>query len=143
MFNRWARMVGKPELVDDPRFQDDLQRGRHGEELSNLMSEWCASLTRVEALAKLEEARIPGGAVNSPREVLQDKSILAAEPFEYMEYPGVKGTVPIVKPPIALSRTPASIRRRPPRAGEHTDEVLTEIGYSQAAIAQLRERGIV
>jgi formyl-CoA transferase len=143
MFKRWARLIGKPELVDDSRFHDDLQRGRHGEYLSSVMSEWCAPLTRAEALAQLEEARIPAGSVNSPREVLQDESILATEPFEQMEYPGVRGTVPIVKPPVFLSRTPASIRRRPPRSGEHTDEVLKEIGYAPAAIAQLRELGVV
>ncbi|GAA4353580.1 CoA transferase [Variovorax defluvii] len=143
MFKRWARMIGKPELVDDPRFRDDLQRGQHGEELSGLMSEWCAPLTRAEALARLEEARIPAGAVNSPREVLQDPAILAADPFKAMDYPGVKRPVPIVKPPIFLSRTPASIRRRPPRAGEHTDEVLAELGCSPERIAQLREQGVV
>ncbi|MBS0473560.1 MAG: CoA transferase [Proteobacteria bacterium] len=143
MFKRWARLIGKPELVDDPRFQDDLQRGHHGEYLSDLMSEWCAPMTRAEALAKLEGARIPAGAVNSPREVLQDESISAAEPFEMMEYPGVKTPVPIVKPPIFLSRTPAAVVRRPPLAGEHTNEVLMEIGYSPDAIAQLSERGIV
>lgn len=143
MFKRWARLIGRPELVDDLRFQDDLQRGRHGEYLSELMNQWCAQRTRAEALARLEEARIPAGAVNSPREVLQDPSILAAEPFEFMAYPGVKEPVPIVKPPVFLSRTPASMRRRPPRAGEHTDEVLGEIGYSAESIAELRSLGIV
>lgn len=143
MFKRWATMIGKPELVDDPRFQDDLQRGQHGEYFSELMNEWCADFTRAEVLQKLEQARIPAGPVNSPREVLEDESILAAEPFEYMEYPGVDGTIPIVKSPVFLSRTPASIRRRPPRAGEHTDEILTELGLDAARIAQLREQGIV
>ncbi|MFT3721546.1 CaiB/BaiF CoA transferase family protein [Pseudorhodoferax sp.] len=143
MFKRWARMVGQPELVDDPRLQDDLQRGRHGEYLSGVMSEWCAGLTRAEALAQLEEARIPAGAVNSPREVLQDDAIRAAEPFEPMAYPGVPEPVPIVKAPVFLSRTPSSIRRRAPLAGEHTDEILAEIGYSPAMVAQLHAGGIV
>jgi formyl-CoA transferase len=143
MFKRWARLIGKPELVDDERFQSDLQRGEHGEHLSSLMSEWCGQFTRAEALARLEDARIPAGPVNSPREVLRDDAILASEPFHALEYPGVKEPVPLVKPPVSLSRTPASIRQRPPRSGEHTEEVLTEIGYSLAAIAQLREQGIV
>lgn len=143
MFKRWATLIGKPELVGDPRFQDDLQRGQQGEYFSGLMSAWCAPLTRAEALAQLEAARIPAGAVNSPREVLQDEVIGATQPFESMDYPGVPRPVPIVKAPVFLSRTPSAILRRPPQAGEHTDEVLQEIGYSAEAIAQLRQDGIV
>ena len=143
MFKRWAGLIGKPELVGDLRFQDDLQRGQHGEIISDLMSDWCASMTRSQALAKLEEARIPAGPVNSPREVLQDQSILAAEPFEPVNYPGIERPVPIVKAPVFMSRTAASIRRRPPMTGEHTDEILTELGYSSARIAALRKQGIV
>jgi formyl-CoA transferase len=143
MFKRWARLVGRPELADDPRFQDDLERGRHGEFFSDVMNQWCGRFTRAEALAKLEEARIPAGSVNSPREVLEDEAIGAAEPFHRVEYPGVKEPVPLVKAPVFLSRTPSRIWRRPPRLGEHTDEVLREIGYSPERIAQLREEGIV
>jgi formyl-CoA transferase len=143
MFKRWTRLVGRTELLDDPRFQDDVERGKHGEFFSNIMNAWCAQYTRAEALARLEQARIPAGAVNSPREVLEDEIINAAEPFHEVEYPGVKTPVPVVKSPVFLSRTPPSIERRPPRAGEHTDEVLREIGYTQERIAQLREQGIV
>jgi len=143
MFRRWAIMIGKPELADDPRFQTDLQRGQNGEAISQMMSDWCAPLTRAEALAQLQAARIPAGPVNSPRETLQDETVLATQPFVAMDYPGVNGTVPVVKPPVMLSRTPASIRRRAPLVGEHTDEVLAEIGYSTEAIAQLHAAGIV
>lgn len=143
MFKRWLMLIGRPELEQDPRFSDDLSRGQHGEVLSGLMNEWAASLTRAQALEKLEQARIPAGAVNSPREVFEDEAIMATEPFEHMDYPGVANPVPIVKPPIFLSRTPAHIQRRPPTPGEHTDEVLGELGYTTAQIARWREQGIV
>lgn len=143
MFKRWARLVGKPELVDDPRFDDDRKRGEHGELLSGYMSEWCARHTREEALALLEEARIPAGPVQSPRQVLEDEGVLASNPFYWTRYPGVEEPLPIVAPPISMSRTPPSIERRPPTAGEHTDEVLRELGYAPAAIKDLRARGVV
>lgn len=143
MFARWARAIGKPELADDPRFQDDLQRGEHGEYFSELMTEWCAQFPRDVALARLEQARVPAGPVSSPREVLEDEGVRAAGVLHPVEYPGVKGTVPLTATPVTLSRTPPSIRRRPPRTGEHTDEVLGEIGYSPARIAALREQGVV
>jgi len=143
MFKRWSRMIAKPELVDDERFQDDLQRGEHGEYLSGLMSDWCGQFTRREALARLEEARIPAGPVNSPREVLDDEAIRASGAFQPVEYPGIDQPVPLASPPVSLSRTPPEIRRRPPTAGEHTDEVLQELGYAPAQIAELRSRRIV
>lgn len=143
MFTRWARAIGKPELVDDERFQDDPQRGQHGEYLSDVMSAWCAQYTRTEALRKLEEARVPAGPVNSPREALEDEAILASGSFHPVEYPGVESRVPLVETPVTLSRTPPSIERRPPRTGEHTEEVLREIGYAPQRIAALRAQRVI
>jgi formyl-CoA transferase len=143
MFKRWAGLIGRPELLHDPRFEDDKKRGEHGDLLSAYMSEWCGQRTRDESLALLEQARIPAGPVQSPRQVLEDETIRASEPFHWVRYPGVDEPVPIVAPPISMSRTPPSIERRPPTAGEHTDEVLRELGYSHSAIEDLRARGIV
>lgn len=143
MFKRWARVVGRPELADDPRLQDDLARGEHGEELSRLMADWCAMRTRPQALAELEAGRVPAGAVNSPREALADPIIAAADALRPTDFPGLPQPVPLTATPVELSRTPPSIRRRPPSCGEHTEEVLQEIGYSPEAIAALRAKGVV
>jgi formyl-CoA transferase len=143
MFGRWARLVGRPELVDDPRFADDTARGEHGELLSEYMQQWCAPRTRDEALAALEKARIPAGPVHSPRQVLEDPMVQDAEPFRWLPYPGLEGSAPVPATPVSLSRTPPAITRRAPRAGEHTDEVLREIGYTPEDIVGLRARGVV
>jgi formyl-CoA transferase len=143
MFKRWVRMVGRPQLLEDERFKDDVSRGQHGELLSAWMSEWCAQYTRDEALARLEEARIPAGPVHSPRQVLEDEAIRASGAFHPVDYPSIDKPVPLVSPPVSLSRTPPSIDRRPPQAGEHTDEILQELGYSPDDIAALRERKVV
>jgi formyl-CoA transferase len=143
MFKRWARLVGQPELMADERFQDDISRGRHGELLGSMMAQWCARLSREDALARLEEAKIPAGAVNSPREVLENQDIQASGAFHHVDYPGIAEGVPLVTSPVSLSRTPASIERRPPTAGEHTDEILLELGYSEKDIALLRQAGAV
>ena len=143
MFKRWARLVGRIELVDDPRFRNDVSRGEHGELLSSIMSEWCAQFTRAQALARLEEAKIPAGAVNSPREVLEDPAIREAGAFQTVTYPGVDRPVPLAAPPVTLSRTPPALSRRPPTAGEHTDEILADLGYTSSMIAALRDLGTV
>jgi formyl-CoA transferase len=143
MFKRWVRLIGKPELLEDLRFEDDTKRGQHGDLLSEHMSEWCAQRTRDESLALLEQARIPAGPVQSPRQVLEDKTILAAEPFHWVRYPGLDEPVPIVAPPLSMSRTPSSMERPPPTAGEHTEEVLQQLGYSRDAIDDMRSRRVV
>ncbi len=143
MFKRWARAIGQPQLIDDDRLQGDLERGTHGEELSEIMAEWCAQHTRDDALSLLEVARVPAGPVNSPRDVLNDPVILAADPFRPIDFPGMPRPVPLTATPVELSRTPPSIRLRPPTCGEHTDELLQELGYSNEDIVGLRAKGIV
>ncbi|MDO5680536.1 MAG: CoA transferase [Pelistega sp.] len=143
MFTRWADLIGRPELVHDQRFINDLKRGENGEILCSLMSEWCKAFTRSEALDKLEKARIPAGPVNSPRDVLNDPFIRVTKPFEWIKHPGVNNKIPIVKAPVFLSRTPASIDLRPPQHGEHTDKVMQELGYMQADINYLKAIGVL
>ncbi|MFD1559476.1 CaiB/BaiF CoA transferase family protein [Paraburkholderia silviterrae] len=143
MFKRWTQLVGRPELLDDPRFADDRLRGENGEFLSDVMSAWCRDLSQAEALAQLEEARIPAAPVNSPRQALEDETIKAANLIQWMDYPGAPKKVPIFATPVSLSRTPPEIRTRAPRTGEHTDEILAGIGLDPQAIADLRLREIV
>lgn len=143
MFRNWTRLVGRPELLDDPRFADDRLRGEHGEFLSGVMSDWCRDKTLGECLALLEKARIPAGRVNSPRQALQDETVQAADLIHWMDYPGAPRQVPIFATPVSLSRTPPEIRQRAPLNGEHTDEILAGIGLGAQEIAGLRQRNIV
>lgn len=143
MFRNWTRLVGRPELLDDPRFADDGLRGEHGEFLSSVMSEWCRDRTLDECLALLERARIPAGRVNSPRQALRDETVRAADLIRWMDYPGAPAQVPIFATPVSLSRTPPEIRQRAPLNGEHTDEILAALGYDADAVAGLRRRGVV
>ncbi|WP_198968718.1 CaiB/BaiF CoA transferase family protein [Xylophilus sp. ASV27] len=143
MFKSWTRLVNRPELLDDPRFASDRLRGEHGEFLSSVMSEWSRNRTLGEALALLEEARIPAARVNSPRQALEDETIQSANLIHWMDYPGAPKKVPIFATPVTLSRTPPEIRQRAPLNGEHTDEVLAGIGLDAQRIADLRRRRIV
>ncbi len=60
-----------------------------------------------------------------------------------MEYPGAKMPVPVLQEPVKLSRTPLTIRRRAPQLGEHTEQILLELGYDEAVIARLKADRVV
>ncbi len=143
LFERWARLLGEEHWLSDPRFLTDEYRGENGELLSQRMQRWCAQFTSDEALRRLEEARIPAGPVLSPQQLLDDPHVQQAEMFSWMDYPGVAGQVPMMKAPYAFSELDTSIRQRPPSLGEHTDQILKSIGYSENDIKALREKRVV
>lgn len=143
LFVRWCRLMGNEDLSADPRFKDDLARGDNGEALSAIMQKWCGDRTVAEALELLEANRIPAGAVYTPQQTLEDKHVNEAEFFHKMDFPGVAKPVPVLQEPVKLSRTPLTIRRRAPTLGEHTDDILTELGYDAEAIEKLRADRVV
>lgn len=143
LFVRWCKLMGDEKLAADPRFKDDLARGDNGEALSDIMQKWCDTRTVAEALAALEASRIPAGPVYSPQQALDDKHVQEAKFMHAMEFPGAAKPVPVLQEPVKLSRTPLSIRRRAPKLGEHTDQILQELGYTADAIAKLKTDRVV
>ncbi|MBI3213053.1 MAG: CoA transferase [Mycobacterium sp.] len=143
MFKRWCRMVHQLDLFDDPRFADDDLRWQNGDVLNDLMAHWCADKTKAEVLALLEAAKLPAAPMHSTQDVLDDPHIQAMGYLQRVAFPGAAHDVPIIETPFRMSATPGTIRRRAPLLGEHTDEVLGDIGYSAADIAGLREREII
>jgi crotonobetainyl-CoA:carnitine CoA-transferase CaiB-like acyl-CoA transferase len=143
LFRRWARLVGEAHWLADPRFKDDISRGEHGVILSERMARWCAERTSAEALDALGKAQIPAGPVLKPQETLDDPQVNAMGFFQPVAFPGAPRAAPVAKVPVELSATPGTIRRRAPLLGEHTGEILAELGYAPADIAALREKGAI
>ena len=143
LFERWAGLMGESHWLEDERFADDLGRGENGEVLSARMAEWCKGRTTAEALEALDKARIPAGPVLTPQQALEDPHIVARDFLKKIAYPGMERPLPVADTPVDLSRTPGGIRHRAPTLGEHTEQILAELGYDAAAIAELREKRVV
>src|SRR5438046_805795 len=102
-----------------------------------------AFLSAFGTLAAREEAQIVAGQVYSPQQALDDEHIRAAHLLEEHEFPGLGNTVPLAPTPIELSETPGTYRRRAPLIGEHTDEILSGLGYEAREIAALHAEKVV
>lgn len=143
MFRRWARAIGREELIDDPRLGDDISRGNNANVINEAMSRWCSERTREQAIAELEAGRVPCGPCYDLDEVLDDPQVNSRSLLEEIEYPGGGKPIPIASAPVRLSEALGSACRRAPTLGEHTDEVLAEIGFTVEEIAKLRESRVV
>jgi crotonobetainyl-CoA:carnitine CoA-transferase CaiB-like acyl-CoA transferase len=142
LFRRWCRIVGAEDWMTDPRFVTDQKRGDNNAILSERTAAWMAERTSAEALEQLAAAKIPAGPVLTPQEVLDDPHVQAADLYHPIHYPGLAGAVPVVEPGARFSGFDLP-RNRPPTAGEHTDEILTQLGYNRTEIADLRDAGVI
>jgi len=143
MFSRWAKLMDRTELIDDPRFKDDDSRGVNSGAINEIMAAWCAERTRAEAMARLEEARIPCGPVQNLDEVLDDPQVRQRGLLEEIALDGEDRTVPLAHMPLRLGELTRKSLRPAPRLGEHTEEILQEIGFAAADVARLREEEVV
>jgi len=146
-FERWCRLTGGEAFLDDPRFKDDIGRGDHGKILSAHMTLWCANRTTDEVLSALEEAKLPAGPVYSPQQALDDAHVQQLGFLKQVSYAGTfagaQGTSPVADYPVSLSATPGTIRNGAPQLGQHTDEILVELGYDTTDIQRMRDARVV
>ena len=107
------------------------------------MSDWCAAKTTDEVLSALAELKIPGAPVLKPQQTLDHPHVNALGFLERLGYPTAAKDVPISQFPVAMTGSPGVIRHRAPELGEHTNEVLTELGFNSSEIDDLRSDRII
>jgi crotonobetainyl-CoA:carnitine CoA-transferase CaiB-like acyl-CoA transferase len=142
LFERLCRTLDLEELLDDPRYAENSNRVKHREALVPILAERIHRLTKAEVVRKLREANVPVGPISDLGEVFTDPVVRHLGLIAEVDHP-VAGRVRAPGIPVRMSGTPASVRRPPPLLGEHTDEVLRELGYSPSDIAKLRAGGAI
>lgn len=143
IFRRWAKMVGRAELGDEPRYQGDQARGDRRDELCAIMADWCRRRSSRDALAALEAAGVPAGPVFTQQEALDNPQVAAMEFFRWINFPGLPAAAPVADLPIRFSSITAGVRGRPPLLGEHTGAILRDAGFSEEEIAALSLCGAI
>jgi crotonobetainyl-CoA:carnitine CoA-transferase CaiB-like acyl-CoA transferase len=141
-FRGVCKALDREDLIDDPRCTDLLTRLRHGVELFEIMAEEMVKWNTNELVERARRFGAPLAPVNGVREFMADPQVRASATIFEVEDP-VAGTIRQLRHPARFSDTPASLRRTPPRIGEHTDEVLAEAGYDAVEIQALRDAGAV
>lgn len=127
-YQRFCKIVGLPELADDPRFRTNPLRLENRSALIDLLAEKIATLSKQALVDEMEANNVPGGAINTISEVFDSEQVLARGMKISMPQPyAASGSVDLIGNPVKFSRTPVTYRHAPPRCGEQTDEVLREV----------------
>ena len=142
MWHAVLQIIGRPELIGDPRYETQQARNQHAQEVYAMIEAWTTTKTKHEAMEAFARAGIPAGATLDSLEVLNNPHLQEREMIVTVQHP-VRGEFPMPGSPIQLSESPREYTPAP-LLGQHTAEVLeTWMGYDHAQIEQLRSQGIV
>jgi crotonobetainyl-CoA:carnitine CoA-transferase CaiB-like acyl-CoA transferase len=143
MFQALANAMGREDLADDPRFQDNTARMQNVEELEKLITDWTATLAAAELLGTLQAIGVPSAKVASVSDVVDNAHLAHRGQILNMEHPKA-GTVPMQGFSVQFGESPMRLRHPPPLLGEHTNAILAEwLAMTPDRIAQLRECGAI
>jgi formyl-CoA transferase len=142
IFRRLMRAVGRTDLADDPALADNAGRAARAREIDDAIAAWTSAHTLDDGLEVMALADVPSGRIYSAADMVDDPQYVARAMIERLRLPdGTPVALPGVVP--KFSRTPGATRWVGPPLGEHTEQVLGELGYDAAAIAALRTDGVV
>jgi crotonobetainyl-CoA:carnitine CoA-transferase CaiB-like acyl-CoA transferase len=141
-FVAFCEAIDRIEFAKDERFASNSARVRNKSLLQPHLDEIFLKRDRAEWIARLERAGVPCGPINNLEEVFSDPQVRHRQMLRSLPHP-VAGSVPQVMSPFRFANATSAVDRAPPTLGQHTMEVLREIGFDEAAAKELREKGIV
>jgi len=142
MAERVMTSIGRPELVDDPRFRTNADRVRNAEALDAIIGEFIGQRTQAENVAFFEQAEVTIGPIYDITQIVEDPHFIDREVIADYPDPDM-GTFPMHHVVPRLQGTPGTIRTQAPKLGEHNRELLREAGIGEARYAELLRDGVV
>ncbi len=139
-WRNFFEIVGRPEVLEDPRYSTLNARSMHISEMYGMVEELTPGRTTAEWVALLDEGQIPNAPVSSLSDLFEDPHLVWRQLFRKYPHPS-EGEVMMVEPPMRMSRTPPSIRTMAPLLGADSRAVLAEAGVSPADIDTLKKAG--
>jgi crotonobetainyl-CoA:carnitine CoA-transferase CaiB-like acyl-CoA transferase len=136
-----CQVIGLPGIPADPRFDSAAKRSANRAELNALIAERLRARTTAEWVEALNQAGVPCGPVYRMDEVFADPQVEYLAMTEPVEHPAL-GRLDILRNAVRMTDAPATVRTPSPDPGDHTAEVLAELGYQQAEIDRLRDQGV-
>ena len=140
IWREFARVLELPVLLEDPRFADIDRRSEHREELNALVADRLRTRTTAEWIAELEAAAVPAGPVNDVAEVFADAQVQHLAMAQPVEHPEM-GELRLIANAATLAGIPRALRTAAPAAGEHTLEVLADLGLTADEVERYRSEG--
>src|SRR5262249_19679252 len=142
IFKRLMTVIGRPDLADDPDLAHNDGRVAQAAMLDDAIASWTGRHGMDEVLRQLEDAEVPSSRIYSVADIVADEHYLARQMVVPTMLPGdISVKMPGITP--KLSETPGGVRWSGPMLGEHTDDILTGIGYDQRRIRRLRKAGAI
>lgn len=141
-FARLAAAIGRPDLLTDPRYSTNRARLQRRGEVNAILSDWVGSRTRADVEAAMSEHNVPASAVYSVADIFEDEHYQARDMLVRVDHRDLGSiTLPGVVP--KFERQPGSVRTAGPGLGEHTAEILADLGYTADQIETLRTEGAI
>ena len=142
LWERFCKAVGLEKVMEDPKFASNAKRVENREEIVKIISNLVATKKGEEWLKILTDAGIPCGPIYTVDKIFADQQVLHRQMLKELDHPKA-GKVKVTGIPVKLSDTPGEVKTAPPLLGQHTHEILAELGYSNQDVEKLHQEKVI